>query len=409
MATPIKMPDLGTTVEVVTLIAWLKQEGEPVKRGEALCEVETDKAVDQLESVAAGVLLRQVVPARSEVRSGTVIAYIGSPGEVIPAESAASCGAAVPAAQAGETPAPQMMRKVPPVIRNLAKREGVDLDVVVGTGPGGQITRDDVLRAKQTGMGSPAASLSRNVAQPPSAVQSRPGQPGAAVPQTSVGTGTKSGVPYSKEQRSVARRVARSNREIPTVDMTASIDMSAVIRARQKLREEHSRKFAFDGFFLFAVARSIEKFPSFAAHADDELLHKHETIDVCVAVSHEKKLYLPAIRNVNKLTLDEIQSEIERIIKKIRDGQLSSSELAGGCFTVSNLGMYPIDSFQMIIPPDQSAALAIGATQQRPVVKDGQIIARPVCTVALAVDHRMINGAEAAEFLKHLKETLEQL
>ena len=219
----------------------------------------------------------------------------------------------------------------------------------------------------------------------------------------------KSGVPYSKEQLSVARRVSRSNREIPTVDLMASIDMSAVIRARQKLQEELARKVAFDSFFLFAVAQSIEKFPSFAAHADDDLLHKHETIDVCLAVSHEGRLYLPVVRNANKLTIEEIQAEIERLVEKTRSGHLGSADLAGGCFTVSNLGMYPIDSFQMIIPPEQIAALAIGATQQRPVVDNGQIVVRPMCTVALSVDHRLINGAEAAEFLKHLKETLEQL
>ncbi|MBU4397894.1 MAG: 2-oxo acid dehydrogenase subunit E2 [Planctomycetes bacterium] len=374
MAIPIKMPDLGTTVEEVTLVAWLKQVGEPVKRGEPLCEVETDKATDQLESVAAGVLLRQVVPAKSEVRSGTVIAYVGSPGEIIQEEVA-------PAPTLGQDPAPQPVavkadteRRVPPVIRNLAKREGVNLDAVTGTGPGGRITRDDVLRAKQTS--APAG---------------------------------KSGVPYSKEQLSVARRVSRSNREIPTIDLMASIDMSAIIDRRRSLQEENSRKVAFDGFFLFGAARSIKQFPSFAAHAGDDLLHKHKTIDVCLAVSHERKLYLPVVLNADKLALDEIQMEIDRLVENVRSGRIRSKDLAGGCFTVSNLGMYPVDCFQMIIPPEQSAALAIGATQQQAVVKDGRIVARPICTVALSVDHRMINGAEAAEFLKHLKDTLEQL
>jgi pyruvate dehydrogenase E2 component (dihydrolipoamide acetyltransferase) len=376
MVTPIRMPDLGTTVEEVTLITWLKREGEPVRRGEPLCEVETDKATDQLESAAAGVLLRQVVPARSEVRSGTIIAYVGAPGESIPEESAPSPmpgqDAAAPqvAAKAGT------QRKVPPVIRNLAQREGVNLDTVVGTGPGGQITRDDVLRAKQAYTPAPAAG--------------------------------KSVIPYSREQLSVARRVARSNREIPTAVFTASIDMSAVLRARQKLLEVRSQKFSFDTFFLFAAARTIEKFPSFAAHADDEFLYKHETIDVCLAVSHEGKLCLPVVRQANDLTLEAVQAEIERLVDKTRSGHLGADDLAGGCFTVSNLGMYPLEGFQMIIPPEQSAALAVGATQQRPVVEAGQIVVRPMCTVALSVDHRPINGAEAAEFLTSLKGLLEQ-
>ena len=165
MATPIKMPDLGTTVEVVTLVAWLKQVGEPVKRGEPLCEVETDKATDQLESAAAGVLLRQVVPAKSEVRSGTVIAYIGAPGEVIPEASASpptpsQATATSPAAAKPETP-----RKVPLVIRNLAKREGVNLEAVVGTGPGGQITRDDVAPSEAGADECPRGQIGRPVFQ----------------------------------------------------------------------------------------------------------------------------------------------------------------------------------------------------------------------------------------------------
>ena len=371
MATPIKMPDLGTTVEEVMLVAWLKQEGEPVNRGDPLCEVETDKATDQLESVAAGVLLRQVVPDESVVRSGTVIAYIGSPGEIIQEEVAPTPSQVSGAGQVAMKT--KTKRKVPPVIRNLARREGVDLDTVTGSGPGGRITREDVLRAKQTS--APA---------------------------------DRSGIPYSKAQHSVARLVSRSNREIPTIDLMASVDMTAIIQTRRKHQEESSRKVTFDSFFLFAVAQSIKQFPSFVAHAGDDLLYKHETIDVCLAVSHEKRLYLPTVRNADKLTLAEIHTEIERIVEKARGGQLSSADLAGGCFTNSNLGMYPLDCFQMIIPPEQSGALAIGAIQQRPVVKDGQIVARPMCTVAISVDHRMINGAEAAEFLKHLIETLEQ-
>ncbi len=264
---------------------------------------------------------------------------------------------------------------MPVLLRNLAKREGVDLATVTGSGPGGQITRDDVLRAKQAPAPVPAA---------------------------------KSGEPYSKEQLSVARRVARSNREIPTIDFMASVDMSAILRKRRKLQEESPRKVAFDSFFLFAAAQSIKQFPSFAAHGADDRFHKHETVDLCVAVSHERRLYLPVVRGADRLTLDAIQAEIDRLVEKTRGGRLSSADLSGGCFTVSNLGMYPVDCFQMIIPPEQSGAVAIGATQERPVVMDGQIVVRPVCTIALSVDHRMINGAEAAEFLKHLIETLEQ-
>ena len=372
MATPIKMPDLGTNVEEIRLVQWLKQEGDPVKRGEPLCEVETDKATDELESVAEGVLLRQVVPADSEITCGTIIAYVGQPGESIPEpdspKPAEEHKTAAETAGARNADGP----RVPPVIRNLAKREGVDVDSIVGTGPGGRITRDDVLKAKET-----------------------------------AGAGAERGIPLPKQQLSVARRVSRSNREIPTIDLAMTVEMSAVIRARKELEEQSGRKVAYDSFLLFAAAQGIKRFPAFAGHASDDSLFPHGTIDVCIAVSREEKLYLPVLRGADKLSLSETDVEVRRLVEKTRSGQLRPDDLAGGCFTLSNLGMYPIDYFQMIIPPQQSGALAVGAIQQRPLVKDGRIVARPVCKIVLSVDHRMINGAMAAEFLKQLKEILE--
>ena len=183
--------------------------------------------------------------------------------------------------------------------------------------------------------------------------------------------------------------------------------MSTILATREKVVRQSARKIAFDAFFVRAVAASIKRFPSFAGHADDEHFFPHETIDVCVAVSHDRKLYLPAIRGADRLKLEDIQTEIERLVTGIRGGHVNLAQLSGGSMTVSNLGMYPVASFQMIIPPEQSAALAVGATQEQPVARDGQIVVRPMCTVALAVDHRIINGAEAGEFLGSVKEILE--
>jgi pyruvate dehydrogenase E2 component (dihydrolipoamide acetyltransferase) len=214
--------------------------------------------------------------------------------------------------------------------------------------------------------------------------------------------------PLAREQLGVARRVARSNREIPTIDLTATIRMSSVIQARRRFLEEATGKIAFDAFFVSAAARAIKQFPTFAGHADDQHFFDHGSIDVCVAVSRDSRLYLPVVRGADRLSLAEIQSEIHRLAHKTRAGELRPDDLAGGCFTVSNLGMYPIDSFQMIIPPEQSGALAIGAIDDRPVVEAGRIVARPVCAVVLSVDHRMINGALGASFLQHVKEALEK-
>jgi pyruvate dehydrogenase E2 component (dihydrolipoamide acetyltransferase) len=399
------MPDIGTTVEQVKLVRWLKAVGDAVKRGEMLCEVETDKATSELESIAEGVLLTQVVPAGEDVQQGAVIAYVGAPGEVPPVAAGATGGSparaasatnpqspipnpsrartggqAASGAQARETSAPTALR-VSPMVRRLAEREGVDLADVAGTGPGGLVTREDVLRAKAS-RAAPAGSA-------------------AAVDRGDPG------VPLPREQLAVARRVARSNREIPTIDLTASIDMSGIVESRRRLAQQSARKISFDAFFVRAAAAAIKKFPTFAGHAGDDRVFPHEAIDVCLAVSHDRKLFLPPIRGADRLTLEAIQAEIERIVGRIRGGHVGLAELSGGCMTVSNLGMYPIDSFLMIIPPEQSAALAIGATQERPVARLGQVVVRPLASVALSVDHRMINGAEAAEFLSSVKDILE--
>jgi len=371
MATAIHMPDLGTNVEQVKLIEWLKQEGEYVRRGDPLCEVETDKATEPLESVAEGVLLRQMVPAGSEIRAGTLIAYVGAAGESIPGQQAEAPAATI-AASGSPPPQPAgRSLKVSPVIRNLAQREGVDLDSIVGTGAGGQITRDDVLAAKKSASGQ--------------------------------------GTPLSRDQLAVARRVSRSNQEIPTIDLVASLDMSAAIRLRERPARESSRKVSYDAIFLFAAAQAIPRFPSFASHVDGDRAIAHGGVDVCLAISHERRLYTPVVRNADRLSLIEVEAAVQQLVGKTRAGQLSSADLSGGSFTVSNLGMFPVQSFNVIIPPEQAGALSIGMIQPRPVFRDGRFEAVPLATVVLSIDHRLINGAEGAEFLQQVKNIVESL
>ena len=371
MAVAIRMPDLGTNVEQVKLTEWLKQEGQYVRRGESLCEVETDKATEPLESVAEGVLLRQMVPAGSEIQAGTVIAYVGEAGEPIPCQEAEVPAKTPPASDSSPPPASGRGPKVSPVIRNLAKREGVDLDTIVGTGVGGQITREDVLAAKR-----PAA---------------------------------EQGAPLPRDQAAVARRVSRSNQEIPTIDLAASLDMSAAIRLRERLQREESQKVSYDAIFLFAAAQAIQRFPSFASHVDGDRAIAHGSVDVCLAISHQRRLYTPVVRGADRLSLAEIEAAVQVLVEKARAGELSSADLSGGSFTVSNLGMFPVESFNVIIPPEQAGALAIGTIQQRPVFRDGRFEAVPLATVVVSIDHRLINGAEGAEFLQQVKRLVESL
>ena len=380
MVKAIKIPDLGTNTDEVKLVEWLKQEGDPVKRGDMLCEVETDKAVDELESVAEGTLLRQVVPAGTDIRSGTIIAYVGSPGEAIPDPETASPQKQDQASQVTSKAAGAA--RVSPVVRNLAKRHDVDLESISGSGPGGRITREDVISASQAKGDDTGGSTSES------------GEKETRLP---------------KQQLSVARRVSRSNQEIPTIDLVCTVDVTRMMRLRQRLGEETSRKPAYDSIFLYAVSRIITDFENFRRHVSGDNVVVHETVDLCVAISRERELYTPVIREADKLSLEEIDVEVRGLAEKTRAGQLRPGDMAGGSLTVSNLGMFPVQSFNVVIPPEQSAALAVGAIEERPVVREGKIVPLPMATLVLSVDHRSINGGEAAEFVKQLKDTLEAL
>ncbi|MDD5708056.1 MAG: dihydrolipoamide acetyltransferase family protein [Kiritimatiellae bacterium] len=380
MATPISVPDIGTTVDHVKFVRWLKTVGESVKRGEALCELETDKAVSELESVGEGVLLKTLVEADAEVEQGTVIAYVGKAGEQVPEEgsggraqgdrsrqeSTGVDGSRVALAKVGSS------HPIPPMIRNLAAKLGVDLDKVRGTGPGGRITSEDVSRAKAAPAGAPAK-----------------------------------GVPLSGNQLVVARRVARSQREIPPIDVRMRIDMTAVVARRKALAAAAAGKLSYDAFFLAAVAKTMRAFPHFRARLEGETVVASEAVNVGVALGVGETLFTPVIAHADRLMLTDLDAAIRRLHAKAQQGSFAPEEIKGATFTLSNLGMYPVQSFSAVIPPDQSAVLAIGAIEDTPVVKNGQIAIVPAAQVTLTVDHRLINGREAAEFLTKVKMELE--
>ena len=375
MATAIPVPDIGTTVDHVRLVRWLKSEGDAVKRGEVLCEVETDKATSDLESIAEGVILKLLVEEDTEIEQGTVIAYVGKAGETVPdgATSGAEApapGEAVPDGEISGAGAPASGVAVAPLIRNLAKREGVDLAAVSGTGPAGRITRVDVLKA------------------------------GSQTPDE--------GHSLSANQQVVARRVARSQREIPPIHLTGRIDMSAIIAERDRLKTAGS-KVSFDAFFLRAIVGIMKGFPHFRSRLDSDTVIESEDVIPGIAVSEGYELYTPVIRGADGMSLENIESAIRNLLEKAGRKTFAPEDLTGGTLTVSNLGMYPVSSFSAIIPPAQAAILSVGAIQPTPVVRDGEITVVPMTTVTLSVDHRLINGKEGAEFLTALKEKMEKL
>ena len=372
MATAIKVPDIGTTVDQVRLVRWLRKEGEPVKRGEALCEVETDKAVSELESVAEGVVLKILVPEDTEVAQNAVIAYVGEAGERLPEAGNQDTATPRPAPER-ETPRggpPTPGTPVPPMIRNLARKEGVDLERVTGTGPGKRITREDVLKARAKG--------------------------------------APEGTPLSANQAVVAKRVARSQQQIPPIHLSARLDMSRAIAERERLKTS-GRRVSFDALFLKAVATVMRDFPHFRSRLEGDSVIESDAVVPGIAVSVGHELYTPVVRNADALDIAALESRIRDLQEKAKGNALTRDELQGGTLTLSNLGMYPVLSFSAVIPPDQVAVLSVGTTEATPVVKDGELGAVQTAMVTLSVNHRLINGREGAEFLTALKEAMESL
>ncbi len=408
MATPLRMPDLGTVEGDVTLVRWLKAEGDTVALGEPLFEVETDKGVSEVEAALAGVLIRKVLAEGAKAGPGETIALIRRPDD--PEETAATPAAEAPrgavagaVAGAGALPAdaappsrstvaagmPRSTVAAAPVIRALARKWGVDLGAIRATGPGGRITREDVLRAK--GTGTPRAM--------------RAPLPAGAGPLS-----------LSHTQAIVARKVSQSSREKAVYRVSFQVDMGAVIERREKGKAAGAA-ISWDAVMVKAAAIAVTEMPLFrryftggppgTAGAAEAALAEHPAPDVAVAVGVEDELFMPAVRAAADKSLATISREIEELAKKAASRALQPADVEGSCFLVSNLGMFPIESFDAIIYPDHSAALAVGATTPCPVSDGKNIWIASIARLTLSVDHRLINGRTAALFCTRVKQILE--
>ena len=372
MPIPIKVPDLGTTVDEIKLLAWLVDEGDSVERGDLLAEIETDKATGELESIAEGVLLKQVAAEGDTVEKGDVLAYVGKPGETVPdAQSEPEHREDGPVQRVPDRPAGDRPR-VSPVVRNLAKKLGIDLASIEGTGRNGTITREDVLRAGKAGPAEAAA----------------PGEE------------------LSRSQSAVARAVLKSVREIPHLRIEAIVDMTAAEGIRDQSATT-GNKVSYDAVFLKAMAGAIQAVPLIAARLEGDRVIHPEGVHIALAVGVGNDLFLPVVRDVDGTDLPALQSEIADLASQAKAGTLRPEQMTGGCMTLSNLGMYPIESFDAIIFPEHSAILAVGAVERKPVAADDHVEIRPLATLSLAVDHRLINGRAAAEFMARVKEIVE--
>jgi len=430
MPTPILMPALSPTMTEGNLARWLKKEGETVKSGEVIAEIETDKATMEVEAVDEGVLAKILVPAGTEgVKVNTPIALLLGEGEDASALEAppatAPAAAAAPARGNGEAkptaPAPAPPAPAPavaagaqegrifasPLARRMAAQAGLDLRTIKGTGPGGRIVKADI---------EAALAAPRPVAAPPAAPAVAPAPaPVAPVPApTPAPVSPPPGVafdeiPLSNMRKTIARRLAEAKATIPHFYLTIDVGLDALLDLRAKLnaRPKVDYKLSVNDFIIKAVALALKKVPDCnASFAGDKILRWRD-VDVAVAVAIEGGLITPVVRKADQKTLSVISAEMKDLAARARAGKLKPEEFQGGGFTISNLGMYGIREFAAIINPPQACILAVGAAEKRPVVEGEAIVARTLMTVTLSTDHRVVDGALGAEFLQAFKGLIE--
>ncbi len=412
MADELVMPRLSDTMERGTIARWIKQEGDAFTNGDVLAEIETDKALMELSAYDDGVILKILVPDGGEAELGAPIAITGAAGETVPAEMLLAAPVPVVAAPAATSEQPAAAPDVAPVAattevraspiaRKLASENGIDLRILAGkgSGPDGRIVKVDVERllGKLAPAGTPAsvaAAAGPTVAAPkrvPSAMvgEVRIEQPSAML-------------------KAIAQRMGESNGPVPHFYVESQIDMEKALQLRKDLNDALDVKVSVTDMILRASALALLDHPEVHRSWVAEGLAYHAHANIGIAVALDEGLIVPVIRHADQKTLVEIATESQDLATRARAGRLLQAEIEGGTFTVSNLGMMGVTRFLAIINPPEPAILAVGATVETPVVRDGQVVVRPIMTVTLSCDHRATSGAGCAALLQSFKKYLEQ-
>ncbi len=385
MAISVVMPALEMAQETGTLVSWLKKEGEPVRKGDMLLEVETDKAVVEVEAAGDGILAAVTAKPGDVIPVGHTIAWLVQPGEAPPAEkqpsaptarrtdAAAATAASAPASRAASGTAP--VARISPKARRLAQEQGVDLSRVKGSGPGGEILADDILAAAQSSKTPGTEAL------------------------TTVG-------------RLMAERTTQSWTTVPHFFITRDVDATALNAAREALlasvERSHGVKVTHTDVLVSVVARALTRHSRVNASWAADGIVVHRDINVALALAVENAVVTGVIRAADAASMGDIAARRRELADRARAGRLQPDDIAGATFTVSNLGMYGVDAFTAIIVPPQAAILAVGAIADRVVAVDGTPAVRPMLTLTLSCDHRVIDGARAAEFMRDLTAALQE-
>ncbi|MFZ2654299.1 MAG: dihydrolipoamide acetyltransferase family protein [Victivallales bacterium] len=440
MSTLVPIPKLGQSEETVKIEKWRVKEGDKIKKGDILFEVETDKAVLEVESQFEGTLLKIIIPAGREVPVMATCAVLGNPGEEIPkieipkapekkpeakrpaeAKVALSASpaksAAAPAVQQVQQPvysAPAFKAKPSPRARKFAGDYLIDLDKVSGTGGDvGRVTEADVknyLEAsgyKKKLITPTAFNLAKKEKLELLAIEGS-GDNGRVTIADVKSAVSEKPREFSTMRKVIARRLTESKQRIPHFYVTAAIDMTEVAKKRKVLKEQ-GINLSVNVFIIKAVALALKEFPMLNAESDGITAKYKSKVNVGVAVSLESGLVVPVLRNTDKKALDEIQAEVAEFAEKARTGKLQPEDMKGGTFTISNMGMLNVENFAAIINPGESAILAVSSAAPTPVVKDGQIVIRDMMKVTVSADHRVVDGSDAAKFANALRLKLESV
>ena len=397
MATNVVMPQMGYDMREGTVVRWYKQEGDSVDRGEVIADIETDKATVEFEAYTGGVLGRIVAEAGVAVPVGDLIAIITEPGESVP-EVAAPAASPAQSAPVPPAPAPPAEPEPPaapapesdgsvrasPIARRLARERGIDLSLVTGTGPNGRITERDV----ENYQAAPAAP------EPAPAVAAAP---------------SDSRIELSRMRQTIARVTSDSKSTAPHFYVTAEIDMGKAMSLRRDVNDESDpeNRVSVNDLMVKACALALAKHPKFNSFFRGDHLEVHGAMNIGIAIALESGLILPGVSNCESKSLLQVAATTKDLIARANSGTLRNEEYSSTTFSISNMGMFDVESFTAIIYPPHAAILAVGSVKQQPVVRDGELAVGTMMKATLSTDHRVADGAEAAQFLMEIKRVLE--
>lgn len=395
MAAEITMPHLSQTTDEVRLVRWIVEEGDSIQMGDSICEVETDKVTMEVESFTAGTVLKLHAKPDEIVRAGTVIAIVGAPGEKVEASDRTQSDDGTPRAERneikteekapldkGEAHVPSSIKSpdgvaATPIVRNIARKRMIDLTMVGGTGAGGLITKNDLeqyARSRKEG-----AFLS---------------------------TGEE--ISLSSNQLAVARNLVKSKTEIPHFYLKTKVFAERFLSLRERMSRDGKRISVY-AILIYAAAKALREFRGLNGYFRDNRVIISDRINICFAVAVEDELYAPVVRDADNKGIGEIDSEVRSLISKAQKGALEREDIAGGTFTVSNLGMYPIEEFYAVINYPQAGILAMGRIGKTAHIDEANTISiRTTANLTGSFDHRIVNGAKGAAFLARCKKVLEE-